>query len=225
MSLLDEVLDKPSAPTVQTSGERSVRWYIRCRDCLVVSCIDAPVILPKGMPSSDRRRIVYATEPSGLCGICGGKVESMGYVGTNSAYVQKPILYTGTHTECKCNEKCANATGPNCDCQCDGANHGAGMAAFVTVDDYTAAPVYRPPTKSPEKAKARAEEYRAEREAAWNRIKASPMWDTYIRKCEGQYVANFSHYLTIRDAKQAVTEADRARTHAKRMKVLRSIMA
>lgn len=28
----------------------------------------------------------------------------------------------------KCNAKCMNATGPNCECQCAGENHGAGHA-------------------------------------------------------------------------------------------------
>ena len=36
---------------------------------------------------------------------------------------------TGIHSESiQCGAKCISATGPNCECQCAGANHGAGHA-------------------------------------------------------------------------------------------------
>lgn len=38
-------------------------------------------------------------------------------------------LLNGTHNPEKgCDARCMNATGPNCDCSCGGANHGAGHA-------------------------------------------------------------------------------------------------
>jgi hypothetical protein len=35
----------------------------------------------------------------------------------------------GRHSDKACNDACISATGPNCECQCRGENHGAGYAA------------------------------------------------------------------------------------------------
>ena len=82
------------------------RWYWRCTDCLGVAAVDGRCAAPK-------------------CP-CGGMCECMGQV---SGY----RLTSAIHL-CPCDGRCTGATGPSCECQCGGENHGTGAVVRVIVD-------------------------------------------------------------------------------------------
>jgi hypothetical protein len=86
------------------------RWFVRCRLCLSTATIEA-VSLPKGEMK---------------CGACQGPIEIMGRVNGCTSHLE---------TRCKCDARCTNAKGPNCDCSCGGANHGKGMLATVNTNN------------------------------------------------------------------------------------------
>ena len=48
----------------------------------------------------------------------------------------------------KCDGRCMNAKGPDCDCSCLGKNHGIGM--IVQIGDYTPMPLTPLPTSAPQ---------------------------------------------------------------------------
>jgi hypothetical protein len=58
------------------------------------------------------------------CGACNGPIESMGPVRLDLARM-------GTLTTC--DARCTMASGPSCNCQCQGANHGTGIRVGVAV--------------------------------------------------------------------------------------------
>lgn len=128
------------------------------------------------------------------------------------------------HTECLCDERCATATGPQCSCKCGGANHGAMMAAYVTVTDSESAPTVTPPGKE-ELLKARAAEYTEALEAAEKRIEAHPDFSGYTERRSGGYVPSglFNAYRRTIDRKSQLEEAKMARTHKGRLAKLAEI--
>jgi hypothetical protein len=114
------------------------RWFVRCRLCLSIAAVEA-VSLPKGEMK---------------CSACAGPIEIMGRVDGCSSHLD---------TRCKCDARCTNAKGPNCDCSCGGVNHGKGMLA--TIDLGTPLPGYNGPApivsiNATEKALAMAKEFR-----------------------------------------------------------------
>lgn len=116
------------------------RHYWRCIDCLL------PFVLP-------------TAEPTGAaCGCCGGhELEWMGQVNVRTRQLEKKAQ------ECLCNEACAYARGPRCECACGGVHHGKSLQAFVEVVA-EGRPIARIPAKSAtlERARARAVEWRTE---------------------------------------------------------------
>lgn len=87
------------------------RHYFRCVDCLTPFCAN--------MEGKAPRRAV----PEGTKCECGNakNFEYMGKV-RGSVYTKAETV-----TDCKCNQICAHARGPNCECECGGSNHGLGM--------------------------------------------------------------------------------------------------
>jgi hypothetical protein len=83
------------------------RWFVRCRLCLSIAAIEG-ISLPKGAMT---------------CSACAGPIEIMGRVDGSTSHLE---------SRCKCDARCTNAKGPNCDCSCGGKNHGSGM--LVTID-------------------------------------------------------------------------------------------
>jgi len=73
---------------------------------------------------------VAATEGSNVgslsCGYCKVAMSYMGRVSQNRL--------VRTEERCKCDARCTFATGPNCDCQCGGVNHGSKVLVEVTID-------------------------------------------------------------------------------------------
>ncbi len=73
---------------------------------------------------------VAATEASTVANLqCGHCKIAMNYMGRVS---QNRLVKT--EERCQCDARCTFATGPNCDCQCGGVNHGSRMLVEVTVD-------------------------------------------------------------------------------------------
>lgn len=112
------------------------RWFVRCRLCLSIAAIEAQS-LPKGEMK---------------CGACQGPIEIMGRVDGCTSHLD---------TRCKCDARCTNAKGPNCDCSCGGKNHGSGMLTTISFSGANIAEVK--PTvniNATDKALAIAKEFR-----------------------------------------------------------------
>lgn len=121
---------------MQYSPKHSGRWFVKCRKCRKPWSVDvlfdparsfANPIEPEtwrpcphcgydpteGSPANGRgqRMWDYSTVPSRYHVVM-GKVDT-------GRFLQPQY-------ESPCDGRCTNARGPNCDCQCHGANHGSG---------------------------------------------------------------------------------------------------
>lgn len=148
--------------------------YVRCTTCLEPCVIDAS---PKWRTCT--------------CGACGGKFEFMGYI--KGFEVIQPEL------RCVCDERCVNAMGPHCDCTCEGANHGIGMAGYYEEDKVVGTLHLRP--TNVERAKARAKEYLAALEVA-------------------REIYNSKTDLQKLEVARKIKEATLSRSHGHRMSIL-----
>ncbi len=84
------------------------KWFIRCRGCLSVTAIE--VEIPPTVMRCD----------------CQGSIEVMG------AVRRQRITNFAAHTPCDL--RCTMASGPECNCQCGGENHGSGVTVAVFKD-------------------------------------------------------------------------------------------
>jgi hypothetical protein len=99
----------------------ALRHYYRCTDCLTVAATEQP--LP-----TERKN--YGPETvTAECGACGGRIEYMGPV------IKVRRILTDVKYLCPCDERCTGARGPDCDCQCGGANHGTGAMVRVEITE------------------------------------------------------------------------------------------
>lgn len=119
------------------------RNFYKCPCCLATTAISARVTRP-------------------VCGICESGLEYMGQVVEEHKWIRR-------EEKCKCDSRCVNASGPSCDCQCGGENHGAGRDGYYTVDADTGETKITP-AKDVEKHKAIADEYLAAYNGAVDRI-------------------------------------------------------
>lgn len=94
--------------TETTATTRPERHYLKCEVCTEPVAYEGRV---KGFPA---------------CSYCGGKMRYMGQVTGNR--------WNRTETRTACDERCTQAQGPACDCQCHGANHGTGRVVTVVVE-------------------------------------------------------------------------------------------
>lgn len=164
------------------------RYYLRCKWCLSVGTVEAEY------------------PPSAMnCGHCGAPVENMGRVVRGGRVIGERSV---------CDERCTCAIGPNCDCQCGGENHGAGLKATVEIVG-SALTLRTPKAKDVERGTAIREAVKARREAISND-------SAYRAKCAGAYVsgAQFARYLTVRRKLEALNAIVALRSHAGREKAL-----
>lgn len=169
------------------------RHYYRCNDCLSVTAADQP-----------------EHWHNAECGACGGRLEYMGRV-------QADVLVKD-ECRCKCDDRCVNALGPHCACQCGGENHGAGIAGYTVVTRVTGGvPVVTP--RRPEVAAMLAAEYRAARDAAMARIDAMP---GRAEQRRGWRVPPEQYYPLAAELK-AWREACAMKVHKTRMRALANI--
>jgi hypothetical protein len=83
------------------------RIYYRCPDCLIIVTLDKP----------HHERF-----------FCGNCKSNRPFVFLGEVRQDKLVKI---ETRCPCDDRCTSAKGPNCDCQCGGANHGAGWLDIV----------------------------------------------------------------------------------------------
>jgi hypothetical protein len=146
---------------------------------------------------------VAATEGSNVgslsCGHCKVAMSYMGRVSQNRL--------VRTEERCKCDARCTFATGPNCDCQCGGVNHGSQMLVEVTVD---AGPVPVAHVKPTAQALWDLKEYQALRTTLQAELTTLNLYPT-------------KNYNRCQRITGALWKASTMTSHAGRMKHLRAI--
>ena len=133
----------------------------------------------------------------------------MGRVGSGSR------LYK-TETRCACDSRCTGATGPKCDCECGGANHGTNRVVEVNVSCGNA-PVAVMPDNA--KAMAVATEFRAALAPVEDELAA-----LYARQRAGEWLPSHT-FDRLRTLQSLRHRARKSKTHAARMKMLASFTA
>lgn len=147
---------------------------------------------------------VAATEGNNVSSLhCGHCQLSMSYMGRVS---QNRLVKT--EERCQCDARCTFATGPNCDCQCGGVNHGSRMLVEVTFD---AGPVPKATVKPTAQALWDLKEYQALREKLQAELK------------ELNRISPTKNYARCRKITGALWKASTMTSHAGRMKALRAI--
>lgn len=185
--------------------ERKARHCYRCIDCLTVVFTDEKIA---DTWDKNRGNILVAE-----CGACGGRMEYLGATTWNAGTVRRIESW-----QCACDGRCTSATGPSCDCQCGGENHGTGRVV----------PVYRdqavPRVMAPADAVGKAAEYRglvAEFKAAHDRKYG---WINR-KKAAGEWIENYDFYMDGQYSWKSFIKAKSIRTHAGRNKKLRALIA
>ena len=167
--------------------------------------------------------LVIATEGQkewGVLCVCGSQdFEMMGRVTAQNRLVSDKVRSV-------CDDRCTNAQGPNCDCQCGGQNHGSRLVVRIIRDVGAVPHIELPDATGVVAATARAVEFRAARDAAHARIKALGYDEIATRKSRGGYLqpADFDKYLVWTRAHAEVRKAGQAKRHATRMKKLGAIL-
>lgn len=171
------------------------RHYYRCRDCLTTAVVE--------------ERLPETAE----CGACGGRFRYLGPVTDAARWLHTDLLPA-------CNSACVNATGPDCECQCRGENHGTGRVVRVVRDG--GAVRVEPRERDAEKARRRAEEYRAARRSVWEaaRQRWGQDYDEYVA---GRYVRSRGAWESLRRLDREMAEIARLATHSARMRRLEQL--
>lgn len=159
------------------------RYFYKCNVCLGAFATD-------GHP-----------ERGSLCD-CGGRLECMGRV-------KRHRLVEGAMGT-PCDARCTNASGPKCDCQCDGANHGSKMIVFFE-RDLGGVPRVVSSDADREKRHARRDEYArlvSEAQAVLETLPAEPQGYSFRKS-------------PTRALRAALHASVRSRAHHHRMKLLR----
>jgi hypothetical protein len=180
----------------------NMRHFYRCTDCLSVVATVEPI-----RTYTDARGFTRY----GLCSACDGRIEYMGHV-TRDRLVR-------TSEACACDGRCTNATGPSCDCQCGGENHGSGRTVTV---EYDAGGV--PRVNVPPDAVEKAQVYRALVDrftALWG---AQYRAVTERKRYERLNGTAYSLYLEGLHAWQAFSVARNLRSHAGRNKRIAALL-
>lgn len=180
-------------------------WYVRCRVCLSVAAVNWTD--PRTNPNDALREAE--------CAACGGKLEIMGRVS------RRRRLEQYAETVAACDERCVDATGPNCNCACGGENHGTGRVVELW-RDAGAVPRVAVPTSA--QAAARSAEYH-ELRAKWDaaaeasglkslRERRRAGWiepAAYARLSSLEFIAGtYRHAMGLRTAKGRKASAETA---------------
>jgi hypothetical protein len=168
---------------------RPSRHFYRCGDCLSVVAVDAP-----------RAQELACT--------CGGKYSHLGRVSPWGSLIQ-------TQQRCACDARCTHATGPNCDCQCGGENHGTGRLIEVITSEAGVPTVTPPDAKALERAAEVREAVRKAREALHRKY-----GELFRAKADGHYIANWNAYLEGVALRQEIARVARLKVHKTRLKRL-----
>lgn len=157
---------------------------------------------------ADCLRVAVATEQLGKvqCGACGGSMACMGQV--------MGARLGRNEVRCACDARCTGALGPNCECSCGGVNHGTGAVVSV-VRDLGPIPVLS--GGSGPKCRAIAAEYRAAREVVLGEYQAI----NARRRAGWIEQAAYARWCLLG---RILSKASESKSHAGRMKILRSVL-
>lgn len=159
------------------------RVFYKCPDCLEVLVVEGEHAGRLGLP----------------CAICSAQLTFMGeVVGTAGMGGEEPE---------PCDARCTSARGPNCSCECGGANHGHDRLVSVIVHGEAFA---LEAVEDPEALK-RAKKYRAALNAAEKRFR-----QTFRGVDEGSYARKSAQYA-LRKIKQT-------KNHERRMDLLSNFL-
>lgn len=173
---------------------RTWRHYYRCRDCLTTAVTEGQ--LPSGAE----------------CGACGGRLQYLGPV------TDEALRWLKVHELSPCDHRCTHATGPKCECQCGGQNHGTGLVVRVVSDGGAV----RVQPLDPERARQTAEEYRAARRAVWDA--ARQRWGEHFEAwARGAYVRSRAAWEELRTVEREMARIAGLATHATRMRRLEEL--
>lgn len=168
--------------------------FYRCKDCLTV------MVTPEKITCNQVHK--NGVPIIGTCAACEGWIEYLGRVERNRLI--------RTVDMCPCDGRCTSATGPSCDCQCGGENHGTNRSVEVDIS------VPIPQFMAHPDAKLKADEYLRiceQFESAWE----SKYGDVVARKRAG-YISDFSFYLEAMEQWSVYAKACTLRTHTGRNK-------
>lgn len=102
------------------------RWIGRCKTCRTAHKIEGR--LATALRGSVADTVILAKDGNILVTGCNGTDHSRVTVACGDHRVTlKRVTEGRKHSKHECNAKCLASTGPNCDCKCKGANHGANL--------------------------------------------------------------------------------------------------
>ena len=162
-------------------NNHATRHFWKCPSCLTVAATET------------------TTTARLSCGHCNVTMSYMGRV-QRSRLVRDDAF-------CPCDARCTFATGPNCDCQCGGLNHGSQMLVTVAVD---AGPVPIANVKPTAQTLWDLKEYQALRTTLQQELATLNLYPT-------------KNYARASRITGALWKASTMTSHAGRMKHLRSI--
>jgi hypothetical protein len=176
------------------------RWFLRCLDCLSIAATDQD---PQYMAMF--QGVKLGTTQKRIKCECGGVMQLMGRV-------QRSGRLMFEEERCACDSRCTHATGPNCECSCNGANHGTGRMRCVSIDAGGLPVVQGADLKV-------AQEFRAAVEAARARFMGLPFYAEFMA---GTFIPRDA-WDRLRDEQRALSAARHYKTHGRRLKALNAV--
>jgi len=140
----------------------------------------------------------------------------------NCGYCSVPMTYMGavqqdrltkTEERCPCDDRCTNATGPNCNCKCGGINHGTQAVVTVSID---CGPVPVANVRPSAQTLWDLKEYRALRDVIRSEWKS-------IEDLKSHGYVPHDQYMRGRALIRALNHARTLTSHGGRMKTLRAV--
>lgn len=103
---------------------QTVSRLAKCKDCQTVTKVTRETRVCAGwLQEKVEAPVTNAFGDYGLWAESRSKVAAVACKSCGSKNTTSRKI-VATHTDQECNEKCMGATGPACECSCDGANHG-----------------------------------------------------------------------------------------------------
>ena len=181
------------------------RHFFRCNTCCFVFALELPAS-PSGLYT--RHNVAL---PDGLTCDCGAtRFEHMGRVSADR------LVHEGVR--CACDMRCTHARGPDCNCQCNGANHGTHAVVRYRIDNGAA---IIPPQPDLAQRRANVADEQQAIMAARFRLNGG---DAALERFEaGQWIADRAAWTRVFYGKKAINDAMTLKTHAARMRKLERV--
>lgn len=181
------------------------RHFYRCLACLDVLAVEGGRVMSVWDASKGHQVGPHCD--------CGGTLNWMGKVRTN--YIVRP------EERCPCDSRCADATGPNCDCVCGGKNHGTHRT--VTVDIVAGSVPTVRARDDLDTRKVRVAEFQSAKDAAIARIDVAT-GGAITANGEGRRV-EYSMWQKKEDLVAQYRKARKYLIHSRRIEALNKIAA